>query len=251
MTNEHCFYFAFPICRVVTGLRFQKDNRIIHIQIQDGVLMPRGTIDQSTLQWKRISNFSLLDRGIRNGIDYHTMSWERRAIDLDDLIAPPSHLVTGLRFRMVGTHMNLEMRQTEFDFASGKLDLDTPSVWKSNDNTDSSAERRTPVKLIKPDVPTLSRARSVRTSKTNQYVEFTHTDMDKDVGQTTVPFLDAQDVISIPAVPLSGVGLYHKGQPGYGGFVGLEIFSYNIGPHVQTPKTDTSEEINIVPLQHL
>lgn len=235
----------------MTGIRFQKVNRIIHLQIQEGELLPRGMIKASSLQWKPISNYSLLDRGIRNGVDYYTMSWEQRSVDLDDLIAPPSHVLTGVRFRILGKHLNLEIRQTEFNFALGKLDLDTPSVWKSNDNTDSSPDKRTPVQLVRPDVPTLSRARSTITSTTNQYIDFTHTDMDADVGQTTVPYLDAQDVISLPAVPLSGAGMYHKGRDGYGGFVGVKVFTYNIGPHVQTPSPDASEEINIVPLQHL
>lgn len=211
--------------------------------------MPRGMINAATLQWKPISNYSLLDRGIVNGVDYHTMAWDKRAIDLDDLIAPPSHVVTGVRFRTVGAHLNFEIRQTEFNFATGKLDSEIPSVWESNDNTDTSADKRTPVRLIKPDVPTLSLARSTPDSQTNQYIHFTHTDMDQDVGQTTVPYLDAQDVISIPAVPLSGAGIYHKGQPGSGGFIGLKLFTYNIGQHIQTPTPDSNEEINIVPLQ--
>lgn len=236
----------------MTGIRFQKVNRIIHLQIQEGELLPRGAINMSTLAWRPISDYKLLDRGIRNGQDYHTLSWDKRAIDLDDLVAPASHVVTGVRFRLVGTHLNLEIRVTELNFAAGKLiDPETTSVWMSNDNTDSSADKRTPVRLIKPDVSILTISKSVQDSKTNQYVEFTHTDIDRDVAQTTVPYIDSQDVISLPAVALSGAGIYHKGQPGYGGFIGVKLTTYDIGQHVQTPTPDNNEEINIVPLQHL
>ena len=64
-------------------------------------------------------------------------------------------------------------------------------------------------------------------SKDNQYVEFTHSDFADDAAQTTVPFFDAQDVISIPPVPLAGIGLYHKMEPRYGGFIAPKIFTYD------------------------
>lgn len=225
-------------------------NRIFHLQIQEGELLPRGQINASSVEWRPISDYKLLDRGIRNGQDYHTLSWDKRAIDLDDLIAPASHVVTGVRFRTVGTHLNFEIRVTELNFASGKLiDPETTSIWMSNDNTDSSVDRRTPVKLIKPDVPTLSISPSAQDSKTNQYIEFTHSDIERDVGQTTVPFVDTQDVISMPPVALSGAGIYHKGQPGYGGFIAAKLITYDFGPHIQTPSPENSEEIKIIPLQ--
>jgi len=41
--------------------------------------------------------------------------------------------------------------------------------------------------------------------------------------QTTIPFIDAQPVAPSTGTWLSGVGLYHKGSPGYGGFVGVMI----------------------------
>jgi len=36
-----------------------------------------------------------MDSHIRNGVDYHTIVWEKRALDLDDLLAVPDHLLTG------------------------------------------------------------------------------------------------------------------------------------------------------------
>lgn len=233
----------------MTGVRFVKKNRIIHIQIQDGELQQRGFINVSTLAWKPISEFKLLDRGIRNGLDYHTMSWDKRAMDLDELIAPIAHVVTGVRLRIIGTHLNLEIRVTEADFNTGKLiDPETTSFWKSNDNTESSKERRTPVKLDKPDIPTLSPAGSVIDSKPNQYIEFTHSDVVRDVAQTTVPFIDAQDVISKVPVALSGAGLYHKGQSNYGGFVGLKLITYDFHPHILPAQLEDEEDIKVVNL---
>lgn len=242
----------FLFYRVVTGLRFTKVNRIIHIQIQDGELLPRGLINASTVEWKPVSDYQLLDRGIRSGQDYHTMSWDKRAIDLDDLTSPPDHVVTGVRFRVVGTHLNFEMRVTEFNFTSGRL-VDPEfrkSIWISSDKTDISIgnDKRTPVKLKNPDISIYTKSKSEIDSKSNQFIEFTHTDLDRDVGQTTVPFLDAQDVVSVPPVALSGAGIYHKGRPLYGGFVGLKLITYDFMPHIQVPKFNEEKDIHIVTL---
>lgn len=244
-----CNYFAN---RVVTGLRFVKKNRVIHIQIQEGELQSRGLVNASTLSWKPMSEYKLLDRGIRNGLDYHTMSWDKRAIDLDDLIAPVNHVVTGVRLRVIGTHVNLEIRVTEADFATGRLiDPEETSFWKSNDNTESSSNKRTPVKLTKPDIPTLSPTPSDIDSTTNQFIEFTHSDLDRDVGQTTVPYIDAQDVISRVPVALGGAGLYHKGKPLYGGFIGLKLITYDFQPHIITPNpADEADDVKIVNLRN-
>lgn len=179
------------------------------------------------------------------------MSWDKRAIDLDDLIAPNSHVVTGLRFRVIGSHLNLEIRVTEANFTTGRLvEPESTSFWKSNDNTESSPNKRTPVKLKNPNIPTLSPSSSEIDSVTNQYIEFTHTDLDHDVGQTTVPYIDAQDVVSRIPVALNGAGIYHKGQPNYGGFIGLKLLTYDFQPHIMTPtQTDEADNIKIVNLQ--
>jgi hypothetical protein len=70
-----------------------KQKRIIHVQIQQGLLQSFGKIDKSSLQWVPVSGFSILDKGIVDGLDYHTLANERREIDLDDLNAPVDHIV--------------------------------------------------------------------------------------------------------------------------------------------------------------
>lgn len=76
-------------------MRFVKKNRIIHIQIQEGKLLPRGNIDASTVRWVPVEDYKITDRKIYNGQDYHTFSWEKRAVDLDDLEADEGHVLTG------------------------------------------------------------------------------------------------------------------------------------------------------------
>lgn len=70
-------------------------NRIIHIQIEEGTLKERGVVDSESVKWVPVSDYTILDRGIKNGHDYHTLTWDNRSIDLDDLSAKPSHVMTG------------------------------------------------------------------------------------------------------------------------------------------------------------
>lgn len=83
--------------RVITGMRLKKINQVIHIQIQEGQLLPRGGINTSTIDWRPVDAFSVMDFNTKNSEDYHKIVWEKRALDLDDLIPPQDHLLTGNR----------------------------------------------------------------------------------------------------------------------------------------------------------
>nr|CAD7587095.1 unnamed protein product [Timema genevievae] len=218
---------------VVTGLRFIKVNRVIHLQIQEGALMPHGGINMSSLNWRPADDYRISDSDVHNGDDYHTLSWEQRAIDLDDLVAPPGHVMTGLRFRRVGTHMNLEIMVTPINFTEGTLiQPKEKSMWIGNDNTDASlVAPRTRLQLKDPDVPTRSLT-SRPDSKNDQFLLFTHSDIDADAAQNTVPYLDAQPVTPDPPTLLGGAGIYHKGQTGYGGFIAPKVITYDYSPHI-------------------
>ena len=81
-------------------------------------------------------------------------------------------------------------------------------------------------------MPTNSIKSNELISNDAQYVTFTITDMQKDGGQTTVPFIDTQEVVTNPPMPLAGAGLIHRGQEGYGGFLGLKLYTYHIVDHI-------------------
>jgi len=77
----------------VTGLRFYKQNRIISLQVQEGQLTERGKINQKTVRWAPLDDFTIFSKGIRVGTDYHVLAWDKRDIDLDDLVVPSGHVV--------------------------------------------------------------------------------------------------------------------------------------------------------------
>ncbi|XP_034484622.1 uncharacterized protein LOC117789657 [Drosophila innubila] len=223
--------------KVVTGLRFVKKNRIFHLQIQQGKLMPRGVIDDKTLEWKPVDEYQITDANIVNEVDYHTMNYSSRSIDLDNIMNPNdnSSVVTGLRFRVLGSHLNLMAQICKFDFETGKLlQPKVNSVWQSNDN-----ENREKLNLDNLDVPTRSFVKSLPRSKHNQYLDFVNSGIGQDVAQSTVPFIDIQDVVSNPPAPLVGIGIYYKSSPRYAGFVAPKIITYNFAPHVQVSNSSS------------
>ncbi|KAK1133607.1 hypothetical protein K0M31_011408 [Melipona bicolor] len=226
--------------KVVTGIRFRKVNQIIHMQIQEGELLPRGYIDQSTVHWKPIEEFSILDRNVKNGIDYHTLSWEKRGLDLDDLVHDDDYLLTGVKFRMVGPRLNLEVKMTAFNFTTGKLIKPLEkSLWISHDNTD-----RTELKLENPDIPIRTPLLALPDSKPQQYLNFAPSDRKKDAAQNTIPFLDIQSVESNPPVPIAGAGIFHKGRSASGGYVAMRLITYDFSKHLQVDLSPTDTVID-------
>lgn len=105
MRVSYC-YLIFYICyfyinilfiiRVITGLRLVKYGRVFHLQISEGTLGERGSITPSG--WVPIQKFDITDAGVKEGVDYHTLTYERRAIDLDELDSPSGHVLTGVRY---------------------------------------------------------------------------------------------------------------------------------------------------------
>lgn len=58
------------------------------------------------------------------------------------------------------------------------------------------------------------------------------TDLHKDLGQSLVPFIDTQEVVTNPPMLLAGAGFYHKGRLNSGGFLGIKLFHYDFTHHM-------------------
>ena len=81
------------------------------------------------------------------------MYYEKRALDLDSLSAPEGYVLTGLKLRSIGGHLNLEVQATPIEFASGTL-APEKSIWIANDNTPASDKPRKLLPIVLPDIPT-------------------------------------------------------------------------------------------------
>lgn len=167
---------------------------------------------------------------MRENRDYHTLTWEERAVNLDTVEVPAGKVVTGVRFRVINGALTLQVRGTDFDFDVGILINTENSNWYT-----STKRTRTEILLDQPDISTNSREKSIPFALPDRYIKFQPTDRYKDIAQTAVPFIDAQLVESHNPSLISGVGLYYKGRQGYGGFIAPKLLNYNFAPHIKEP----------------
>jgi len=216
----------------VTGVRFIKRGRVIYPQVEEAKALAEGGIDESTRHWVEPSMvFSNNTNELGNNTKVFMMKYEQRSMDMDTLTAPAGSVLTGIKLRNLGGHLNLEIQVTPVNFTGGNL-LSERSTWVANDNTPASDRPRTLVPIIMPDIPTNYHGYSRIDTETDQYIQFDSSSAHKDVSQTTIPFIDAQPVAPQPASWLGGAGLYHKGRVGYGGFVGLKVSTYDFSRHI-------------------
>jgi len=222
---------------VVTGTRFIKKGKIFHIQIQQAKALPEGGIDESTKAWKEPATVS--EENLATNPLVYTMSFEQRAMDLDQLSAPEGYVLTGLKLRSIGGHLNLEIQATPVKFLSGELMKDQ-SIWIANDNTPATNRPRKLLPIIIPDIPTRLIGQNKVDGLNDEYLQFDTSSAHKDVAQTTIPFMDAQPVSPSPSTWLSGAGVYHKGRVGFGGFIGLSVETFDFSRHLlaATPADD-------------
>jgi len=219
--------------KIVTGVRFVKRGKIVYPQIEQATALSEGGIDESSRSWIEPQQIAYNDTRnlIKNTKSVFTMSYEQRALDMDMLEAPEGHVLTGVKLRNIGGHLNLEIQVTPMEFTTGNVVSDR-STWIANDNTPATDNPRTLVPIIMPDVPTKFSGPNTVDTTNDQFIQFDATSAHKDVSQTTVPFIDAQPVAPKPATWLAGAGLYHKGRIGYGGFVGFKVITYDFSRHL-------------------
>lgn len=220
----------------MTAVALKKFQGIFHLLIVERELRGYGMVNVTSPTWHSYSTgdyFSIHDPLVREGRDYHTLTWENRSINLDVVEVPTGKVVTGVRFSIIDGTITLQVRATEFDFITGRLKNVGNSFWYVSNN-----KNRTEIILESPDVPINTPEKSIPNVFPDRFIKFRPSDRFKDISQTAVPFIDSQLVESHNPTPLSGVGLYYKGWPGYGGFIAPKILNYNLGPHIVEPSQE-------------
>ena len=147
---------------IVTGVRFVKKSRVIHVEVEQAKALPEGRyivfrqndfyhkciipmkllylltidfqlpylpgeIDEASRVWLESQPIKIDDDygkessaeidippSNTNQKEYFVMNYEKRSLDIDQLQAPASHVITGVRFRNLGGHLNLEARVSHF-----------------------------------------------------------------------------------------------------------------------------------------
>nr|AXY94697.1 80 kDa venom protein [Habrobracon hebetor] len=249
---------------VVTGLQFFDQDYMVHIQIKQGKLEAEGNIKAGSEEWKPLERFKFeywtsSSKGIEvfkrdryanedipptgeqfedmtYGTDFAVMQWHQRQINIDDIYAPHGKVITGVRFwqpdkptkRDQSSPIELAIQVTPFNYSSGELipgdeewitpaTMEDPPTPYARNRTEFSMDGRVgnPIKSLfnKPD------------SVPNTYVKLQASGLREDAAQSTIPFLDSQPIHGDPGFPLGGVGLFHKGDDAFGGFLALRVFS--------------------------
>lgn len=83
--------------------------------------------------------------------------------------------------------------------------------------------------MVEPDSPTRTISLQERVDSINKYIEFRPTDIKKDLAQLTVPYIESIELEASEPKPLSGAGIYYKGEPGFGGFIAIKLKCYDTG----------------------
>ncbi|XP_044010363.1 uncharacterized protein LOC122854015 [Aphidius gifuensis] len=206
---------------VITGIKLVKKKRVFYIQTLQGKLEADGKILNTSLQWVSVADVDYKNPNVSKS-DYHTLNYDERSVNLDTLASPDGYAMTGIRFLKIKGHLSLGIKVTPFNFTSGLLQGDENSEWITN-----SVNDRSEIVISNAGIPTLSRDENIIHMEKNTFVKFGWSDYLKDIQQTPIPFLDIQPVVADPPAPLSGAGIYYKGQPGFGGFVGLKLVAYS------------------------
>lgn len=120
----------------MTGVAITKRNRMIQFLIAESTLLPYGKLN-TTISYeidegnkanannRYISHpeFTIDGAGISSGVDYFTLTYEHRTINLDTVNAPAGKVVTGVRFHATDDKkLTLQIRATDFDYETGTME---------------------------------------------------------------------------------------------------------------------------------
>lgn len=114
----------------MTGVAITKRDRMIQFLIGESTLLPYGKLNTTITyetgennvnnRYKGHLEFSIDDKEIRNGVDYVTLTYEKRTINLDTVVAPAGKILTGVRFHELNDgSLTIQIRCTDFDYATG------------------------------------------------------------------------------------------------------------------------------------
>ncbi|KAG8040146.1 hypothetical protein G9C98_000716 [Cotesia typhae] len=226
---------------VVVGARFVKKDFMIHVQIKEGQLLPYGGINST--RWRNLEAFDYSEENDRFYLVSSSADYKNKVmipgrdygpaekINLDDLVAPLGYLITGVRFKFAWDLRNwpvlrrgitqLEIQATKFDFLKGKLF--EKSFW-----VPASLMPKEYLELENPDDPSKAPPEELQEITSGKTVEFRASDFEKDAGQSTVPFFDGRNLEFSPPAPLQGLGVFHRGHQGFGGYLAFRALDLNM-----------------------
>ncbi|XP_074115358.1 uncharacterized protein LOC141538005 [Cotesia typhae] len=207
---------------VVTNMNLQIKNHFVQVQIQQGLLLPGGAIDQSTLKWLSLddivptenatTSFEKVQGNIKVPLVYDqnftVLRQGNARLNIDDISLPIGYVVTGVSFKkMVANDINqwnfnaigLQVLATPFDYYTGTLNPSEtkPSEWLSaNELIEMNEYSGTYGK--------------VEVAKVNKFIDFHMRSVSNDSQEVTVLYLDSRPAGTVSCTSLSGIGIVQR-----------------------------------------
>lgn len=179
--------------------------------------MAHGRIDAATVEWTPLKD----DIRFRSEANYSRFEKVR----LEDAVAPAGRVVVGVALcRWPNTNYHVSVKILTAEFNSTDATIRGPFTW----HLPTEVNARSQLSVADADVSTASVLPSRRTATEPSNVQFGASSILKDLGQTVVPLVDTQAVDSMTPAPLRAIGFYHKGESGFGVFVGLQMSTIDV-----------------------
>ncbi|CAG5083189.1 Protein of unknown function [Cotesia congregata] len=204
--------------------QFVVKNGIITLEIRQGTMV-NGAVDQRTVFWN--TSFGFADEPP----DVVRLNYHVKTINLDTIELPEGQFVTGIKFEVLtDNHITLVIRGSEM-YRDDKVFTSIHDEWHYPP-AENPENTRHNFKLEDFKNPAESSLKNNELSRSGQnYVRLTGGVYSRLFNNfAVIPFIDSRAVVSSPPAPLGGLGLFYKGQPGYGGFIALKyiLSKYNL-----------------------
>ncbi|KAJ8673455.1 hypothetical protein QAD02_004717 [Eretmocerus hayati] len=219
---------------VVVGAKLEVIENTLVINIKQGKLLPGGAIDPNSSSWLPVK-INPMRRERLSTKEYPFV----HSIDLTRAVSRKSGCVLtelGLIKTKLDNEYNWRIGLTaafhSYNFKEGKLE--------GVGGCTSVAVSQSPeveMKLVNPVVPTALENDPPTHIIRDKFVKFT-TSNGVDGGRSMVPFIDGQEVEPCVLTPLSGAGLLFRGPEGSGGYIGIELITYDLVPLIMN-RNDT------------
>ncbi|KAG8038715.1 hypothetical protein G9C98_000270 [Cotesia typhae] len=232
---------------VVTNVRFQKRNNVVHIQIEEGELLPEGRITRGSQRWIKLKDFvysrntpegsfSIVDGNdllpLTPNDNFTFLNHDNRRMMLHDVKVDSDRVVTGVRFFLRKTDdvepskIVIMVHATKYDYFTGKVLHKKPNAHKWYDFHESRCSYCIVPTLTEVDLNNrgnpMDSLRNVEVTKSNQFVMF-RASGDDNSGHLTIPFFDARPAGIASRTALNGIGMLHRSNRGYGGFLAPKL----------------------------
>lgn len=194
-------------------MKFKQIDGTIKLMIEEAPILKYGRIKES----KKYVDAKQEDEKFQ-------INATHRSIALTDVIAPPNHVVTGVRF--VAYPVQLQIRIHKYNFFTGELEKGN-GTWILGNGTPEKPRKKISMEDL--ERPSESKKSNSYTIFENSELEFQPTSWETDIASHIVPYFDSA-IQNDQSLPLMGLGMIYRSKtnkPEEAGVISPRIHKYN------------------------